>query len=124
MQRLVLAAFATLVATTAQATYVPYCSVTAAEGQNLVKWAGAPTPGVTPASLCELAKSELRFTYGLTPTGAQAAGYIDNAGSNYAYVRCQDGFVQYLNGFGLGIVNAANQASANHYQCLFYINSN
>jgi hypothetical protein len=121
----IVAALGSLVLSSAAlAAQVPYCSVTAVEGQNYIKFANNPTPGVTPESLCELAKSELRFNHHLTPTGAYSRGWIDTAGQNYAWVRCADGFVQYTNAFGLNIANVCNQLSSNHFQCLFHINHN
>jgi hypothetical protein len=124
MKTLLAAAAFVVYSTTASAVPVPYCSVNAVQGLHYVRWANNPTPGVTTESLCQLAESELRFNMSLTPSGARSWGYIDNSGANYAWVKCQDGFVQYVNGFGLNILQIANQALGQHYQCLMHINHN
>lgn len=124
MRTFVAATVSALLSGTALGVYVPYCSISAVEGQNYIKWATNPTPGVTGDSLCEIAESELRYQYHLTPTGARSWGYIDNYGQNYAWIKCNDNYVQYVNAFGLNIVDVANQMAGNHFQCLFHINHN
>lgn len=124
MKKLFAVGVALALSSTAFAMRVPYCVVTAVEGQNYIKWANSPTPGVTGESLCRLAESELRFQHQLTPTGQFSWGGIETAAQNYAWVKCKDGFVQYVNAFGLNIVQVANQIAGNHFQCLFHINHN
>lgn len=117
---LVLGSFST--AGQAMGHSVPYCAITAVQGQAYIKVADNPFTSLAPIELCPMAEADLVNTLQLQPTGARDWGYVDTGDDNAAVLRCEDGYVEAVEARGLYIIDILKARAAGHFRCLFSIN--